>query len=108
MSLPFDIEPRFFARGTGQRIQFNPDTALSCDWELNEAGGTGQVTVKIALPFEQCPVQGGDTVELWAIGEASPRCRAVVSIPDPALELRESQVITAYGFMEDMNHVVID
>ena len=108
MSTPFDIEPRFFARATGQRIQFNPDDVLSCEWELIEAGGTGQVTIKVALPFEQCPVQGGDKVELWATGETSPRCRAVVSIPDPMLELRENQVITAYGLMEDMNHVVID
>ena len=106
----FDIEPRFFSRSTGLRLPFNPDLALSVDWEHVQSGGTGQVVVKLALPFEVCPVSGGDIVEVWALGtgETVPRCRATVSIPDPTLDLKETQAITAYGLMEDMNHVVID
>lgn len=113
-SLPqyLDCEARFFSRATGFRLAVNPDEVLSLAWELVESGGTGQITVELAHAFDDVawPVQGGDIVEIWVLGtgETVPRCRGKVGHYDKTLDKIEKFLLTSYGRMEDMNHVVFD
>lgn len=114
MSLPqyLDCEARFFSRGTGLRLAVNPDETLSLAWEIIEAGGTGQITVEMAHAYDDLawPVQGDDSVEIWVLGtgETVPRCRGAIGHYDKTLDKVEKYLLTAYGRMEDMNHVVFD
>ncbi len=112
MSNYFDIEARFFSRATGLRLEVNPDDILQVAWEEVEAGGTGQITTELARPYDDLnwPVQGGDTIEVWALGtgETTPRCRGAVGQYEKVLDLKERFLLTSYGRMEDMNRVVLD
>ncbi|BDI27981.1 hypothetical protein CCAX7_000320 [Capsulimonas corticalis] len=113
MAINFDIEPRFISGTTGLRLQVNPDDFVDgTSWELLEAGGTGQINVSLARLYDVAlGVAGGDLVEIWARntdGAETLRARGVVTIPEPTLDLKEKCVLTAYGRMEDMNHVVLD
>lgn len=114
MSTPayFDIEVRFFSRVTGLRLPFNPDDILSVDWELVEAGGAMQISLALAQLFDlsNIAIQGGDTLEVWALGtnETVPRCRGAIGHFEDVLDLKETKRITAYGRAEEMNHVLID
>ena len=110
MTLPFDIEPRFFNRLTGLRLPVDPATILSVNWEFVEAGGTGQIEAALAAPFETLPAQNGDVIEVWCLntGETQPRCRGIVATPERGLDLKETHKLIAFGRMEDMNHVLLD
>ena len=113
-----DCEARFFSRSTGLRLAVNPDEILSLSWELLEAGGTGQITVELAHAFDDLawPVQGDDILEIWVLGvnpqtgaaETVPRCRGAVGHYDKTLDRVERYLLTSYGRMEDMNHVLLD
>lgn len=114
MPLPqyLDVECRFFSRATGLRLAVNPDETLSLAWEIVEAGGTGQITAEMSHAYDDLlwPVQGGDIVEIWVLGtgETVPRCRGAIGHYDKTLDKVEKFLLTAYGRMEDMNHVVFD
>jgi hypothetical protein len=108
----FDIEARFFSASTGLRLAVSPDDILAISWELTDAGGTSQITCSLARPFDDLSwtVQGGDTIEIWALGtgETAPRCRGQVGQYEKVLGLKEKYVLTSYGRMADMNHVLLD
>lgn len=110
--IPFDCEPRFFDRLLGLRRWANPDDILGLNWELVEAGGTAQIGIELARPFDDLAwsVQGGDIVEIWALGtgETVPRVRGAIGHYEKLLDLKERYMLTAYGRMEDMNRVVLD
>ncbi len=107
-----DCEARFFSRATGLRLAVNPDETLSLAWELVESGGAGQITCELAHAFDDLawPVQGGDILEIWVLGtgETVPRCRGSVGHYDKTLDRTEKFLLTGYGRMEDMNHVLFD
>ena len=103
-----NIEIRLFDGGTGLRKWWNPDIELRVSWELLEEGGTGQITVDAAAPFELPPANPTDIIEVWVSGESVPRVRGIVSNPEADLDLKEKHQLVAYGFMEDMNHVLLD
>lgn len=107
----FDIEIRAFSRSTGIRLNFNPKLVLSgVTWSYVERGGAEMATIPIAVPFEQIPVANGDFIEIWALNDGStvPRWRGVCNVPERILGTKEEHVITAYGRMEDMSHVVLN
>ncbi|MCW3060591.1 MAG: hypothetical protein JWQ02_2412 [Capsulimonas sp.] len=113
MANNFDIEPRFLSGATGLRLQVNPDDFVDgTSWEDLESGGTGQINVALARAYDRAlGVGGGDIVEIWARNEDGTetlRARGIVTIPEPTLDLKEQHKLVAYGFMEDMNHVLLD
>lgn len=110
MPTPFDIDIRFFSASTSLRLQASPEDILSASWEFVEAGGTSQIAIELARPFDDLAwsVNGGDIVEIWALGETVPRCRGRIGQYEKSLDLQEKYTLTAYGLMEDMNRVLLD
>lgn len=104
----FDVEVRFFDRATGLRKPFNPDDMTNgLTWDFSESGGCHTARVPLAKAFDALDwsVEGGDSGEIWVLGETTPRWRGTVVQPEATLDLEEARTLLLNGRLEDMNHV---
>jgi hypothetical protein len=105
-----DLDVRFYAPGTGERVAFDKDVVTAATWEVTEAGGLGQASFTLARPLfdEEFDPDGFTIVKVWGVGETYPRYIGQVSQPEASLETKETRQLVAYGRMEDMNHCVLN